>query len=139
VQTRARARPGVDDLLWLARGVRNPRASPARRRPLDIAGMKTLLNVVWLVLAGFWLAAAYFLAAILLAITIIGLPFAKQSLKLARYAQGPETGGATRAQAWLRRDIGLAVVGPAPISVRWGDGPKPKAFQGTKLPLAVWA
>lgn len=51
--------------------------------------MKTVLNVIWLVLAGFWLALAYLLAAILLAITIIGLPFAKQSLKLARYALWP--------------------------------------------------
>ena len=51
--------------------------------------MKTVLNVVWLVLAGFWLALGYLLAAILLAITIIGLPFAKQSLKLSRYALWP--------------------------------------------------
>jgi uncharacterized membrane protein YccF (DUF307 family) len=51
--------------------------------------VKTVLNVIWLVLAGFWLAAGYLLAAILLAITIIGLPFAKQSLKLARYALWP--------------------------------------------------
>ena len=51
--------------------------------------MKTILNVVWLVLAGFWLALGYLLAAVLLAITIIGLPFAKQSLKLAHYALWP--------------------------------------------------
>jgi uncharacterized membrane protein YccF (DUF307 family) len=52
-------------------------------------GVKTILNVIWLVLAGFWLAAGYLLAAILLAITIVGLPFAKQALKLARYALWP--------------------------------------------------
>jgi len=51
--------------------------------------VKTILNVIWLVLAGFWLALGYLLAAILLAITIIGLPFARQSLKLARYALWP--------------------------------------------------
>jgi len=51
--------------------------------------VRTVLNVIWLVLAGFWLALAYLLAALLLAITIIGLPFAKQSLKLARYALWP--------------------------------------------------
>jgi uncharacterized membrane protein YccF (DUF307 family) len=51
--------------------------------------VKTLLNVIWLVLAGFWLALGYLLAALLLAITIIGLPFAKQSLKLGRYALWP--------------------------------------------------
>ena len=51
--------------------------------------MKTVLNVIWLVLAGLWLALGYLVAAILLAITIVGLPFAKQSLKLARYALWP--------------------------------------------------
>jgi uncharacterized membrane protein YccF (DUF307 family) len=51
--------------------------------------VKTVLNVIWLVFAGFWMALGYLVAAILLAITIIGLPFAKQSLKLGRYALWP--------------------------------------------------
>jgi uncharacterized membrane protein YccF (DUF307 family) len=51
--------------------------------------MRFVLNVIWLVLAGFWLALGYLLAAVLLAITIIGLPFAKQSVKLAGYAFWP--------------------------------------------------
>ncbi len=51
--------------------------------------MKTLLNILWLVLAGFWMAIGYAFAAVLLAITIIGLPFAKQSLKLGGYALWP--------------------------------------------------
>ena len=51
--------------------------------------MKTLLNIIWLVLAGVWMALGYLVAAVLLAITIIGLPFAKQSLKLGGYALWP--------------------------------------------------
>ncbi len=51
--------------------------------------MKTLLNIIWLVFAGFWMAVGYLVAAVLLAITIIGLPFAKQSLKLGGYALWP--------------------------------------------------
>lgn len=51
--------------------------------------MRLVLNIIWLVLAGFWLALGYLFAAVLLAITIIGLPFAKQSLKLAGYALWP--------------------------------------------------
>ena len=51
--------------------------------------MKILLNVIWLVLAGLWMALGYLVAAVLLAITIIGLPFAKQSLKLGVYALWP--------------------------------------------------
>ena len=51
--------------------------------------MKTLLNIIWLLLAGVWMALGYLVAAVLLAITIIGLPFAKQSLKLGGYALWP--------------------------------------------------
>ena len=51
--------------------------------------MRAVLNVVWLVLAGLWLALGYLIAAALMAITIIGLPFAKQALKLAHYALWP--------------------------------------------------
>jgi uncharacterized membrane protein YccF (DUF307 family) len=51
--------------------------------------MKTIGNILWLVLAGLWLAIGYVIAAILLAITIIGLPFAKQSVKLGGFALWP--------------------------------------------------
>jgi uncharacterized membrane protein YccF (DUF307 family) len=70
--------------------------------------MKTLLNIIWLVLAGFWLALGYCLAAIIMAITIIGLPFAKQALKLAGYALWPF--GRVLAPASTRHK-GLSVVG----------------------------
>lgn len=46
-------------------------------------------NVIWLLLAGWWLALGHLLAAILLAITIIGLPFAWAHLKLAGLALWP--------------------------------------------------
>lgn len=51
--------------------------------------MKTLLNIIWLVLAGVWLAIAYCIAAVLVSLTIVGLPLGKQALKLARYALWP--------------------------------------------------
>ena len=46
-------------------------------------------NVIWLLLAGWWLALGHLVAAILLAITIIGLPFAWAHLKLAGLALWP--------------------------------------------------
>ena len=51
--------------------------------------MTVLLNVIWLVLAGFWLAAGYVLAAIVMFILIITIPFGFQALKLAAYALWP--------------------------------------------------
>jgi uncharacterized membrane protein YccF (DUF307 family) len=51
--------------------------------------MRTLLNIIWLVLAGVWLALGYLIAAVLMAITIIGIPFAVQAIKLSGYALWP--------------------------------------------------
>jgi uncharacterized membrane protein YccF (DUF307 family) len=46
-------------------------------------------NIVWLVLAGWWLALGHLVTAILLAVTIIGIPFAWAHLKLAGIALWP--------------------------------------------------
>ena len=70
--------------------------------------MRFLMNVIWLVLAGLWLAIAYVIAALLLAITIVGLPFAKQALKLAGYAVWPF--GRTLIPS-ATRSVPLSVVG----------------------------
>jgi uncharacterized membrane protein YccF (DUF307 family) len=42
--------------------------------------MRVVLKVLWLVLAGVWLTVGYLLAALLMAITIIGIPFALEAL-----------------------------------------------------------
>jgi len=52
--------------------------------PLGVIG-----NVIWLVLAGWWLALGHLVTAILLAVTIIGIPFAWAHLKLAGIALWP--------------------------------------------------
>jgi uncharacterized membrane protein YccF (DUF307 family) len=46
-------------------------------------------NIIWLVLAGWWLALGHLITAILLAVTIIGIPFAWAHLKLAGIALWP--------------------------------------------------
>ena len=46
-------------------------------------------NLIWLVLAGWWLALGHLITALLLALTIIGLPFAWAHLKLAGLALWP--------------------------------------------------
>jgi len=42
-----------------------------------------VLNVLWLVLAGWWLALHHLVIAVPLAVSIIGIPFAWQHVKLA--------------------------------------------------------
>ncbi|HEV7136089.1 MAG TPA: YccF domain-containing protein [Steroidobacteraceae bacterium] len=46
-------------------------------------------NIMWIVLGGIWLALAHLFFALLLAITIIGIPFALQHLKLAHLSLTP--------------------------------------------------
>jgi uncharacterized membrane protein YccF (DUF307 family) len=61
-------------------------------RPEPDEGRKVLVllgNIVWIVLGGIWLALAHLFFALLLAITIIGIPFAVQHLKLARLSLTP--------------------------------------------------
>lgn len=51
--------------------------------------MRTIGNILWLVLAGFWLAVGYAVAGIVLFVFIITIPFAIQSFKLAGYSLWP--------------------------------------------------
>ncbi|TDC84388.1 YccF domain-containing protein [Actinomadura sp. 7K507] len=51
--------------------------------------MRTLLNILWLVLAGFWLAVSYVLAGIVCCILIITIPFGIASFRIAGFALWP--------------------------------------------------
>jgi uncharacterized membrane protein YccF (DUF307 family) len=56
---------------------------------LGTGPLGTLGNIIWLILAGWWLALGHLLFALGLALTIIGLPFAWAHLKLAGLALWP--------------------------------------------------
>jgi uncharacterized membrane protein YccF (DUF307 family) len=51
--------------------------------------VKTLLNIIWFVLAGLWLALGYVLAGIICCILIITIPFGIASFRMASYALWP--------------------------------------------------
>ncbi|MEE1930935.1 YccF domain-containing protein [Streptomyces sp. TRM 70351] len=51
--------------------------------------MKTILNIIWLFLSGFWLFLGYLLAGLILCVTIIGIPFGVASFRVGRYALWP--------------------------------------------------
>ena len=52
-------------------------------------GLDTVLNVIWFLLAGWWLALHHVVLAIALFVTIIGIPFGIQHLKLAVISLAP--------------------------------------------------
>ncbi|MBR6269184.1 MAG: YccF domain-containing protein [Bacteroidales bacterium] len=51
--------------------------------------MKSLGNILWLILGGLLVAVIYILVGLLMCITIIGIPFGLQLFKFANYALWP--------------------------------------------------
>ena len=59
------------------------------REDIGTGGLGFLGNVLWFIFAGWWLALGHLFFAAVLAVTIIGLPFAWQHLKIAVMALAP--------------------------------------------------
>jgi uncharacterized membrane protein YccF (DUF307 family) len=51
--------------------------------------VRLILNVLWLVLSGFWMFVVYMLVGVLWCITIIGIPFGIASFRIGRFALWP--------------------------------------------------
>ena len=51
--------------------------------------MRTVLNIIWLVLCGFWMAIAYVVFGIIACIFIITIPFGIASFRIAGFALWP--------------------------------------------------
>jgi uncharacterized membrane protein YccF (DUF307 family) len=51
--------------------------------------MSLLLNVLWLVFGGIWMAAGWLLAVVIMAVTIIGIPWARAAANIALYTLLP--------------------------------------------------
>lgn len=51
--------------------------------------LTTIMNIIWILSGGIWVALTHLVFGLLCAITIIGLPFAKQHIKLAALALMP--------------------------------------------------
>ncbi|MGO9005781.1 MAG: YccF domain-containing protein [Beijerinckiaceae bacterium] len=66
-----------------------PRSQWTGREDLGTGPLGMLGNILWLVIAGWWLALGHLITAIALALTIIGIPFAWAHLKLAGLALWP--------------------------------------------------
>jgi uncharacterized membrane protein YccF (DUF307 family) len=51
--------------------------------------MRILLNVIWLVLCGFWLAVGYAIAGIVCCVLIVTIPFGLAAFRMANFALWP--------------------------------------------------
>jgi uncharacterized membrane protein YccF (DUF307 family) len=67
--------------------------------------MRLILNLIWLILCGWWMAILYFLAGIICFILIITIPFGIASWRIASYVIWPFGRSIV-----IRRDAGVASV-----------------------------
>lgn len=51
--------------------------------------LNTIMNVVWIIFGGFWIALSHVLLGVVLCITIIGIPFGRQHFKFIKLALFP--------------------------------------------------
>jgi len=71
-----------------------------------------LLNVLWIVFGGFWMAAGWLVAAVIMAITIIGIPWARAAVNIAIYTLLPFGQTAVARDAYTgKEDIGTGFLG----------------------------
>jgi len=72
-----------------------------------------LLNILWLLTGGLWMAFAWIVAAVVMAITIVGLPWARAAFNIAAYTLLPF------GQRAVRRDVltGQSDIGTGPLGL----------------------
>src|ERR1700676_5729895 len=72
-----------------------------------------LLNILWILFGGLWMAAGWVIAAIIMSITIVGLPWAWAAFNIAAYTLLPF------GQKAVRRDLltGQPDIGTGPLGL----------------------
>ena len=74
--------------------------------------MNLILNILWVVFGGLWMAVGWLLAALIMAITIVGIPWARAAFNIARYAFLPFGYQAVDREAYRgREDFGTGPLG----------------------------
>ena len=66
-----------------------PFGAEIRLKPVNSGCLSTIMNLIWIFIGGFWISLTHVIFGILFAITIIGIPFARQHFKLAGLALTP--------------------------------------------------
>ncbi len=66
-----------------------PFGREVRTKPTGSGLLYTLFNLIWIFIGGVWISLSHIFFGLIFAITIIGIPFAKQHFKLASLALTP--------------------------------------------------
>jgi uncharacterized membrane protein YccF (DUF307 family) len=74
--------------------------------------LQLILNILWILTGGIWMAFGWLVAALIMAITIIGLPWARAALNIAAYSLLPFGHQAVSRREWTgREDLGTGTLG----------------------------
>jgi uncharacterized membrane protein YccF (DUF307 family) len=77
-----------------------------------MSAIRFLLNLLWIVFGGVWMAIAWVFAAVIMAITIIGLPWARAAFNIAVYTFLPFGKTTMSRDAYTgREDLGTGPLG----------------------------
>ena len=77
------------------------------------------LNILWIVFGGLWMAVGWLIAAVIMAITIIGLPWAWSAFNIASYTLFPFGRKAVSRAEYSGHDIGTGPFAFWAISSGW--------------------
>jgi len=84
--------------------------SEARSQP-GMSAISVLLNLLWIIFGGLWMAAGWMIAAAVMAITIIGLPWTRAAFNIAVYTLLPFGQKAVSRAAYGHTDTGTGPLG----------------------------
>ena len=74
--------------------------------------LSLILNILWIVFGGLWMAIGWLIAAVIMAITIIGIPWARAAFNIASYTMLPFGRKAVSRAAYAGRDdVGTGLFG----------------------------
>ena len=73
--------------------------------------ISVLLNLLWIIFGGLWMAAGWMIAAVVMAITIIGLPWTRAAFNIAVHTLLPFGQKAVPRAAYGHNDIGTGPLG----------------------------
>jgi uncharacterized membrane protein YccF (DUF307 family) len=80
-----------------------------------------LLNILWILFGALWMAAGWMIAAIIMTITVVGLPWARAAFNIATYTLLPFGQKAVRRDSlmpFLQRSRHAARAGISPLRKR---------------------
>jgi uncharacterized membrane protein YccF (DUF307 family) len=94
----------------MSAGVVLPAAARPHMRGMNL--LRLLLNILWVLTGGLWMAVAWVVAGVVMAMTIIGLPWTRAAFNIAAYSFLPFGHRVVpRAEVYGREDLGTGLLG----------------------------